>query len=304
MFFVPLAIDKNIPDDPLQRDSPESAADGRGPAAFLHRQRPLFRPPVSRRSAAAADVQQYEGMAKEIWDNRAQTGEDPQWAGRMFGGMPAYLINVAYPAQLVKNTAGQIVKIINTPAAFVFFAMVSMWLMLLIVGVNPWVGIIPSLMYGLSTYFFLIIGAGHVTKMWALVYAPLMMGGAWLTLRSNMWLGGALTALFASLEIGANHPQITYYFLLAMAALWISEGIVAFRKSTCLRSPAVRRYCWAQAFWPSARTSRLCGTRCTTRSRPSAEVRNSPPARKPPRKGWHSITLRRGATDAPRAGTC
>ena len=55
------------------------------------------------------------------------------------------------------------------------------------------------------------------------------MGGAWLTLRSNMWLGGALTALFASLEIGANHPQITYYFLLAMAALWISEGIVAFR---------------------------------------------------------------------------
>ena len=76
------------------------------------------------------DVQQYEGMAKEIWDNRAQTGEDPQWAGRMFGGMPAYLINVAYPAQLVKNTAGQIVKIINTPAAFVFFAMVSMWLML------------------------------------------------------------------------------------------------------------------------------------------------------------------------------
>ena len=77
------------------------------------------------------DVQQYEGMAKEIWDNRAQTGEDPQWAGRMFGGMPAYLINVAYPAQLVKNTAGQIVKIINTPAAFVFFAMVSMWLMYL-----------------------------------------------------------------------------------------------------------------------------------------------------------------------------
>ena len=192
------------------------------------------------------DVQQYEGMAKEIWDNRAQTGEDPQWAGRMFGGMPAYLINVAYPAQLVKNTAGQIVKIINTPAAFVFFAMVSMWLMLLIVGVNPWVGIIPSLMYGLSTYFFLIIGAGHVTKMWALVYAPLMMGGAWMTLRGNLWYGAALTALATSLEIGANHPQITYYFLVAMAALWISEGIVAFRKkhlpSFARRTAGLRRH--------------------------------------------------------------
>ena len=176
------------------------------------------------------DVQQYQGMSKEIWDNRAQTGEDPQWAGRMFGGMPAYLINVAYPAQLVKNTVGQVVRLLDTPAAFVFFAMVSMWLMLLIVGVNPWVGIVPALMYGLSTYFFLIIGAGHITKMWALVYAPLMMGGAWLTLRGNMWIGGALTALFASLEIGANHPQITYYFLLAMAALWVSECIQAFRK--------------------------------------------------------------------------
>lgn len=57
------------------------------------------------------DVQQYEGMAKEIWDNRAQTGEDPQWAGRMFGGMPAYLINVAYPAQLVKTRQDRSLKL-------------------------------------------------------------------------------------------------------------------------------------------------------------------------------------------------
>ena len=176
------------------------------------------------------DVVQYDGMAKDINDMREATGEDPQWTGRMFGGMPAYLINVAYPAQLVKNTLGRVVKIIDTPAAFLFFAMTAMWLMLLIFGVNPWVGVVASLAYGLSTYFLLIIGAGHITKMWALVYAPLMMGGAWMTLRGNMWAGGALTALTASLEIGANHPQITYYFLLAMSAFWISEGIAAFRE--------------------------------------------------------------------------
>ena len=168
------------------------------------------------------DVVQYDGMAKDINDMREATGEDPQWTGRMFGGMPAYLINVAYPAQLVKNTLGRVVKIIDTPAAFLFFAMTAMWLMLLIFGVNPWVGVVASLAYGLSTYFLLIIGAGHITKMWALVYAPLMMGGAWMTLRGNMWAGGALTALTASLEIGANHPQITYYFLLAMAAFFAS----------------------------------------------------------------------------------
>ena len=121
------------------------------------------------------DVLQYEGMAKDISDMRAATGEDPQWTGGMFSGMPAYLINVAYPAQLVKRTVGQIVKAIDTPAGFLFFAMTAMWCMLLILGVNPWVGIVPALAYGLSTYFLLIIGAGHITKMWALVYAPLMM---------------------------------------------------------------------------------------------------------------------------------
>lgn len=175
------------------------------------------------------DVQQYDGMTRDILLERAATGEDPQWTGRMFGGMPAYLINVAYPAQLVKATVGQLVALVGRPAGFLFFAMLSMWLMLLIVGVNPWVGIVPSLAYGLSTYFLLIIGAGHVTKMWALVYAPLMMGGIWMTLRGNKWLGAAIAALCASLEIGANHPQITYYFLLAAALFWLSEGIYALR---------------------------------------------------------------------------
>lgn len=176
------------------------------------------------------DVTQYKGMTKDINDMREATGEDPQWTGGMFGGMPAYLINTAYPAQLVKLTVGKVVRIMDTPAAFLFFAMTAFWLMLLIFGINPWVGIVPALAYGLSTYFLLIIGAGHVTKMWALVYAPLMMGGAWMTLRGNIWLGAAVTALTASLEIGANHPQITYYFLVAMGLFWISEGIGALRE--------------------------------------------------------------------------
>ena len=189
-----------------------------------------FAPQFRREVLPQHDVIQYEGMAHDITQMRAERGEDPQWTGGMFGGMPAYLINVAYPAQAVKRTVGQAVKILDTPAAFLFFAMTAMWVMLLIFGVNPWVGIVAALAYGLSTYFLLIIGAGHVTKMWALVYAPLMMGGAWMTLRGNMWYGAAITALAASLEIGANHPQITYYFLVAMAAFWISEGIVAIRE--------------------------------------------------------------------------
>lgn len=187
-------------------------------------------PQMSGQKLVQHDVQQYEGMAKDILDNREATGEDAQWTGGMFGGMPAYLINVLYPSQAVKGTIGKVVKVIDTPASFLFFSMVAMWVSALIFGLSPWVGLIAALAYGFSTYFLLIIGAGHITKMWALMYAPLMMAGAYYTLRRNVWVGGALTALFTSLEIGANHPQITYYFLLAMVALWLSEGIYAWRE--------------------------------------------------------------------------
>lgn len=188
-----------------------------------------FAPQFSGQTLMQHDVQQYEGMSKDILDNRAATGEDAQWTGRMFGGMPAFLINVKYPAQAVKGTIGKIVKVVDTPASFLFFSMTAMWIAMLLFGLSPWVGLVAALAYGFSTYFILIIGAGHITKMWALVYAPLMMAGVYCTLRRNAWAGAALTALFTSLEIGANHPQITYYFVIAMAALWISEGIIALR---------------------------------------------------------------------------
>lgn len=188
-----------------------------------------FAPQFSGQTLMQHDVQQYEGMSKDILDNRAATGEDAQWTGRMFGGMPAFLINVKYPAQAVKGTIGKIVKVVDTPASFLFFSMTAMWIAMLLFGLSPWVGLIAALAYGFSTYFMLIIGAGHITKMWALVYAPLMMAGVYCTLRRNAWAGAALTALFTSLEIGANHPQITYYFVIAMTALWISEGIIALR---------------------------------------------------------------------------
>ena len=188
-----------------------------------------FSPQFSGEVLPQHDVVQYRGMTADIEAQRAATGEDPQWTGGMFGGMPAYLINVAYPAQIVKLTLGRAVHALSAPAGFLFFAMCSMWLMLLVMGVDPWVGIVGAVAYGLSTYFLLIIGAGHITKMWALVYAPLMMGGIYCTMRRDMWLGGALTAVAASLEIGANHPQITYYFLLAAAVFWLGEGIAALR---------------------------------------------------------------------------
>ncbi len=176
------------------------------------------------------DVQQFDGMSRDIREHRAAFGEDPQWTGAMFGGMPAYLINIRYPAQFLKKSVDALLDVVAQPAGLLFFAMFSAWLMAVMMGLSAWVGIVVALAYGLSTYFMLIIGAGHITKMWALVYAPAMMGAIYMTLRGRMLAGGAQAALFASLEVGANHPQITYYFLLAALALWVSDLVFAIRE--------------------------------------------------------------------------
>ncbi|MFQ8827838.1 MAG: hypothetical protein ACLR76_11035 [Alistipes sp.] len=187
-----------------------------------------FAPQFSGQTLLQGDVQQYKGSSEDIMQHREKYGEDPQWEGNMFGGMPAYLINVQYKGTVIK-TLSKAFYFLGQPAALIFIAMAAFFFMLLCMRFNPWIGIVPSLAYGFSTYFFIIIGAGHVTKMMALAFAPMLFGGVWYAFRRNMWVGAALTGVFASIEIGVNHPQITYYFLFILAAFWINELVSAAR---------------------------------------------------------------------------
>ena len=195
----------------------------------------FYAPQFDDKSLSQGDIAQYAGMSQDIREHRSETGEDPQWTGNMFSGMPAYLIDVEYPQQYVKRAASPIIKSIGDPMNMTFWAMALMMVAVVLMGVNPWLGIIAGLAYGLSTYFFLIIDAGHITKMWALVYAPPLVGAVWYALRRNLWLGASLAALFGSLEIGANHPQITYYFLLVCVAMWLSLLVEAWREGVVAR---------------------------------------------------------------------
>ena len=189
-----------------------------------------FGPQLEGKVLPQHDIKQFDGMSRDIRECREQFGEDPQWTGAMFSGMPAYQINIKYPSQIIKRVCDSVQSLFAEPASMIFFAMLAAFAMAIMMGMSAWVGLIVGLAYGLSTYFFLIIGAGHITKMWALVYAPAMLGAIHYTLRENMWIGGALTALFAALEVGANHPQITYYFVFAAAALFISELVFAIKE--------------------------------------------------------------------------
>jgi hypothetical protein len=189
-----------------------------------------FAPQMEGKVLQMHDIVQYDGMSKESEDHIKTYGEDPQWTGGMFSGMPTVLINMRFDNSQIIKSAYPLLEFMGRPASLIFLAMLSFFVMLVLFGLNPWTGIVTALAYGLSTYFLIIIGAGHITKMIALAYAPLMVGGMYYTLRSNVLLGSALTALFASLEIAANHPQITYYFVLVMAALWINELIRAIKE--------------------------------------------------------------------------
>ena len=189
-----------------------------------------FAPQMEGKELSMGDITQYEGMAHDIKQMQAE-GEDPQWTGNAFGGMPAYMINIEYPSMLIKNWSSALTGLMGRPAVLIFLALVGFWAMLLMWGVNPLVAIVPAIAYGFSTYSILIIGAGHITKMFAFAYAPLLVGGVAYTLRGGrLLLGGLLTALFAALQIGANHPQITYYFAFVILALWINSLVEAIRE--------------------------------------------------------------------------
>lgn len=189
----------------------------------------FFAPQYSDKALRQGDMVQVGGMGQDIADHQQQYDEHPQWAGRMFGGMPAYLINMNYDGRWIKNVADN-AYFLGQPASFLFIAMASFYLMLLMFGVNPWIGIIGGLAYGLSTYFPIIIEAGHITKMMALAWIPAIVGAVYYAYHKHRLLGAALAGIFLSIEISTSHPQITYYFAFVIFALFINEFVRAYKE--------------------------------------------------------------------------
>ena len=193
-----------------------------------------FAPQFSGNILIQPDMIQYNSKSQEVVQHREQYGEDPQWLGNSFSGMPANLTNMLHNTQLISKLR-PVLDIFGTPTSYIFCAMAAFFVMLLMIGVNPWAAIPPAIAYGLSTYFFIIIDVGHITKMLALAYAPLMLGAVFYAYRRNMWLGAALTALFLALQISVNHVQITYYFAMVLVAFWINELVAALKNKTMPR---------------------------------------------------------------------
>lgn len=167
------------------------------------------------------DIVGWKGMAQNAFDYKEKHGHFPLWNPALFSGMPNYLIAMEGKSILPNLTA--IFSLgLPQPVNMFFLAALCFYLLCICWGTRPVVGIFGGLAYAFATYNPIIIAAGHVTKMFAIAYMPLMLAGMLLVFRKKYYAGLALSTLGAYLLLNANHPQITYYFLIV--ALFVTLG--------------------------------------------------------------------------------
>lgn len=184
-----------------------------------------FSPLLEGKQLKQGDVVNFQGASKEIIDYRNATGDEALWTGRMFSGMPAFQISVVYSSLLVKYFDGLFTLWLPHPAGLVFLYFIGFYILLLVLKVDFRIAIIGAIAFALSSYFFIILEAGHNTKAHAIGYMAPVLAGVIMCFRGRYLLGGILTTLFLSLEIFANHVQISYYLLLIILVLAVAEFV-------------------------------------------------------------------------------
>ncbi|CAG4990578.1 hypothetical protein DYBT9275_00561 [Dyadobacter sp. CECT 9275] len=171
------------------------------------------------------DDVQAKAAAREIVTYHEKTGEWSAWTNGMFAGMPGFLIAADYPTSISTKLGQGINKILPAPANYLLIGMVSAYILLLVVGAGSWLAALGGIAFAFASFNLVSLEAGHVSKMLAIFYAPGVLAGVLLAFRKNWLAGAALTALFLSLELYANHVQITYYLGIGIVLLVIGESI-------------------------------------------------------------------------------
>ena len=168
--------------------------------------------------------------AKQFYE---ETGETTRWTNSLFSGMPTFQISPSYESSKLITAVERAYSLwLPNPANLVFTIMLGFFIMLLAFRVKWYLALLGAVAYGFSSYFFIIIGAGHIWKFSTLAYVPPTIAGIVMCYRGRYLAGGALAAFFAMLQLAANHPQMTYYFLFVIAALVIAYFVQHYKEKT------------------------------------------------------------------------
>ena len=181
------------------------------------------------------DVDSHKGMSNEVVDHRAEfDGEEPLWTNSMFGGMPATQISVIYKSNILRHIDKAMKLGLPHPVSYIWLYMIGFYIFLLCMKVDPWLAIVGSIAYGFSTYFFIITGIGHNSKAVAVAYMAPALGGFLLAFRGKQFIGSAIFTLFTALQVGANHPQVTYYFFMLLGCIFVYEVVRLLKEKQAL----------------------------------------------------------------------
>ena len=184
-----------------------------------------FNPILDGKRLKQHDTEAYKGMSQELSTYHQSTGETSLWTNSMFGGMPAWNITVYDNSNKMKYVENAISVGFPKPFSAVFISMVGFFILLLVLDCSVWISFIGGLAYGLTSYLFIVIGAGHNTKAMAMAYMAPVIAGVLLTYKGKYLWGSVLTAISLALEVKSNHLQITYYLMITILVLVIAQFI-------------------------------------------------------------------------------
>lgn len=190
----------------------------------------FYSPLLDGKKLYQSDINQYEGMSREILENRENFPDEIYWIDNAFGGMPTFQLGAKFAYDIL-SPFHMLFRFIPRPAHTLFLYLLTMYILLMVLKI-PWrIAILGSIAFAFSTYLLIILQVGHNTKALAISYIPLVVAGLVL-LRQHKLLPGFLVSLLAiSLQIRANHYQMTYYMLILLLIYFIVYLIDSYRKN-------------------------------------------------------------------------
>ena len=177
------------------------------------------------------DASAGRGAGQEVSEYHERTGKVSRWTNATFSGMPTYQTAPSYQSTGVLN---QVMKAYHLwlpeNVWYVFAYLLGFYILLRAFDFRWHLAALGAIVWAFSSYFFIIIAAGHIWKVMALAYLPPLIAGLVWAYRGKLLRGFCVTALFSAFEIDANHVQMTYYYLFVIAAMVIAYGVDAVRR--------------------------------------------------------------------------
>ena len=172
-----------------------------------------------------------KGMGHEMTEYRERTGEQTRWTNSVFGGMPTYQMAPSYGStDGLKSIVSMYHLWLPDYVWYIFAYLLGFYIMLRAFDFRRSLAVLGSVIWAFSSYFLIVIAAGHLWKVFALAYLPPMIGGIVLAYRGKYLWGLIVTALFTAFEISANHVQMTYYYMFIIFFLVLGFLVDAIRQ--------------------------------------------------------------------------